>query len=359
MFLMPVGCGKTDDQPTRFNQTLGGTPVGAPAGTGPIDTGILKDPADYKPTPYESLEGGAPGGGAEGAEAEEIRGVLSELVAAIFDIDLEMVLDACVPEQVAALSEEDEYIDSFDEMKDALVSFVQIFSDKATGPKLEAIARLFELLPELAEPLTNAFTISVLDEENAVATFDPSRLEIPEELRTTLAEVMQAGAAMVAQMGAAGMMGGGMPGAAEAGLPAGGFSPEMLDELPSVQIPLPLRKVDDVWRLVLPFTIEEQHAELINEAALVVKDLFADLAQAIDQVETLDEQTSAQIDMQVGMRHMGPIMGLVGRATAMFAPMTEGEPAAEEEAATTEGDETESNEPEEESAETPPAGRRP
>ena len=363
--LLATGCGKSDDQPTRFNETLGGTPAGAPIATGSIDTGILKDPADYQPTPYDSLEGEAPtgpAGAAGGPEAEEIRTVISGLVDGVFHLETDTVLDMFVPEQVAALREEDEYITNLDELSDALRAYAQAITDKASGRELETFARVFELLPELAEPLLNAFAVSIVDEENAVATFDLARLEIPEELLTTLMELAEIGIAMAGQMGTGGFMGGGLPGAAapNGATPpgAGDFSPEMLRDLPSVEIPLPLRKVDDTWRLELPFTIEEQHAELISEGALVFRDFLTDYAQAVGQVETLDMQTSAQIEAQVGMRHMGPIIGWVARAKLAAESLMESQPQPEEEATEPEADEAEPNEPEEEAPAEPPTGRR-
>jgi hypothetical protein len=360
--LLVASCGKSADQPTRFNETLGDTPTGAPLAAGPIDTGILQDPANYKPASYQPLEGETPAGAAgaaEGPEAQAVRKVLSTLANAIFDLDVSTVLDSFVPAQVAALTEEDEYITNLNDMGDALRAYGQALKDKATGPELETLVKLFELLPRLAEPLPNALTISVTDEENAVATFDLARFQMPPELVTDLTEVVQMGASMAAQMGggAAPAPGGSPPtGAALPNL--ADFSPEMLEQLPSIQIPLPLRKVDGAWRLVLPFKLEEQQAEVINEAALVTKDYFADLAQAIGQAETLDLQAYTQIDTSLQMKHMGPIMGLIGRATAVFGPLFETTTQPTEETAAPTPDEAERSEPEEEAPPEQPTGRR-
>ena len=364
--LLTSGCGKSDDQPTRFNQTLGGTPAGAPVGAGSIDPGILRDPKDYTPESYEPLEGEAPPG-AEGPEAEEIRNLIARLIDGAFHLETDTVLDAFVPEQVAALRDEDEYITNLDELSDALRAWGQAITDKASAPELEAFARVAELLPDMTAPLLNAFTVSIIDEENAVATFDLARLEIPEELQTALGEVAEVGIAMAAQTGGGGLMGGGLlggttpdgaapPGAGEGAAPAGDFSPEMLRNLPSVEIPLLLRKVDNSWRLALPFAIGEQHAELISEGARVFKEYFTDYAQAVGQVEALNMETLGQIETQMRMRHMGPIMGLVGRATPMISSMMEQEPGPEAEAAEADGDQAEPEE--EEEPEEPPEGRR-
>lgn len=335
--LLVTGCGKTDDQPTRFNKTLGDTPTGAPVSTGPIDTGILQDPAGYKPTAYDSLEGGPPSdtaSGAEGAEVEAIRGMLSDLMEAAFDLDFETVLDAFVPGQVAALVQEDEYMANLNEMADALRGFWQVLVDKAGGSDSEAMASLEALLPDLVGPVTNAVNVAVVDEENAEATFNPARLEIPQDLLTTLTELAQMGAASPD----------GEPGAEPA---AGGFTPDMLDNLPSVEISLPLRKVENVWRLELPFTIEEQHAELIGEGALLFKDYLTEIAQAFDQAETLDEQTARQIATQVGLRHGPAIAGWSARVKLAWVLLMETQPQPEDEAADAETDEAEETSEEE------------
>lgn len=349
--LLAAGCGKSDDQPTRFNETLGGTPAGAPVAAGPVDRGILKDPASYKPASYEPLEPGeptGPGGGAEGPEAEKIRSMLSRVAEAIPDLDFQTVLDACVPEQVAALTGVDEYLDNLDGLAAAVDSYVRVLREKAGESDTEELATLTALLPELMQSVSKAFSVSVLDDEHAVATFHLDQLEIPEQLKAKIAEGMQAGAALSTQMGAT------SPGGQPSEAPLGDFTPDMLDSLPSVEVPLPLRKVDDAWRFELPFTIEEQHAELIGEGAVLIKDLLTDLTQAFGQAETLDEQTAMQISMQVSGRHMPAIMGWFARTQLAFASLIEAEPQPAE----AEADEVEADEPEEEAPEEPP-GRRP
>lgn len=366
--LLAAGCGKSDEPTTRFNETLGDTPAGAPVAAASIDTGILKDPADYQPTPYDELEG--PASGAGGPEAEEIRSVISGLIDGVFHLEADTILDAFVPEQVAALRENDECITNFDELSDALSAYTQAITDKASGPDLEVFVSAFELLPDLTTPLVQAFAVSIVDEENAVATFDLARLEIPEELQTALAGVAQLLMARIAQTTGGDMLGGGPagaiipdgaapPSAGEAGLPAGGFSPEMLQNPPSVQIPLLLRKVDGSWRLALPFAIGEEHAELISEGAVVFKDCFTDCAQALGQVDTLDTQTFAQIEAQIDMRHKGPILGWFARAYLAVQSLMQSQGQVAEEATQpdAEADEPESDQSEEESSEEQPGGR--
>jgi len=358
--LLTSGCGEGDEQPTRFNQTLGGTPAGAPTAAGSIDPGILRDPKDYTPQSYEPLEGESPAA-AEGPEAEKIRGVFTGLADAISDFDFTTALDAFVPEQVAAITGEDEYLDNLDALKDALTSFVQVLKDKTPGTADQASDAAGGLPPELLKSLNTAFTISVLDQENAVATLDMSQVEMPAEVRAKMAEQLQANMAMMAQLGGGGLGvappdGTAAPGAGGAEPPSDELIQNRIDSLLSAQYSVPLRKVDDEWKLVLPITIQEQHAELINEAVVIFKDAFNDLAQAFGQAETLDEQTATQIGSQVMMRHMPAVIGLVGRAMPMISSMMEEQPGTEAEAAEADGDQAEPEE--EEEPEEPPDGRR-
>jgi hypothetical protein len=339
--LLLGGCGKKEEQPTRFNRTLGSTPVGVPVAAAPVDTGILRDPKDYEPTPYEPLGGAAPGPAASGGgpEVEAIRAVLQRLLEASFQLDVSAVLDSFVPEEVAVLRQDD-YMSTLYETKDTIDAYWKVFQSKATGPELELIIRMWKLVPQLGQPLLNAITITVEDQENAVATLHGERFELPEDTQTAVDEVLAGLGALRAQMGAAGLLGGPAPGAAEPGAagpapgtPAGELSWETIrEELAGKQISVRLRKVDEGWRLALPFTLQEEQADLLNEGLLLLKDYFAAVTAAYYQVETLDLQTAQQIDM----REQGKVLAFLGwmaRAKAMLEAMTEtgpGEEGAEE-----------------------------
>jgi hypothetical protein len=352
--LLASGCGQSDEQQPRFNQTLGDTPAGAPVAPGPIDTGILQDPASYTPTAYEPLEGEPAAEAAtvaEGADPEAIRAVFDRLADALSNLEFATALDAFVPEQVAAITGQDEYLDNLDGLSDALTSFGQVVRDKAPATEGEPADTGGGLSPEFLESLHAALAVSVVDEDNAVATFDLSKVEMPAEFRDRMTESIQANMAMMAQLG----LGGPSPGSAEP--PPQQAIQEAIDSFLNGQHSVPLRKVDDAWRISLPWTLEEQHAELINEAVVIVKEAVNDLAQGFGQVETLDDQTAAQIAMQVAGRHVPAIMGWVGRAQFAFASLIEDQQPPEEEAAEAQTDEEQPEESEETSEEEP--GRRP
>ena len=133
------GCGKKEEEPTRFNRTLGDSPITAPLGTGSIDTGIFQDQTAYRPAPYEPLEPEA-GSGVEsgGPEVEAIRGVLVDYFAAVLDLSVESILDMYVPEQVAILTE-DPYMSTLFDTRETLSTFWATLQDKVAGSELEAL----------------------------------------------------------------------------------------------------------------------------------------------------------------------------------------------------------------------------
>ena len=339
------GCGRKEEQPTRLNKTLGDSAVGVPTSPGNVDPAILSDQAAYKPAQYEPLEGRRTGGGgtpAAGPEAEAIRGLLDDYYAALFEMDIDTLLDSFDPEQVAALREDD-YMSTFYETQDAFRDAWAMLKDKASGPEIEAVTTLISALPTLAQPLADATTIEVIDEENAVARFDLQQFQLPEEF---MAAAMDAGEKLMPViMGS--MMGGevsaGEPGAEP--MPAGPpmeFSPEMFQQMMAQQAEMggqqndtPLRKIDGEWKMVLPVTIQEEHADLVNEALLLVKDLLGELTAQFDQAETLDAETLTQIATPVIMSKTPAFLGLSARFEAMAADFM----AAQAEAAEA-GDET-------------------
>jgi hypothetical protein len=366
-FLLSGACGKKEEQPTRFNRTLGGTPAGAPTGTVHVDTGILQDPTAYKPADYTPLEGGpAAGAAAAGPEVEAVRGAARKLLDGIFALDVDTILDSFVPEQVAVL-QKDEYKSTLYETKDTIDAYWAVFQDKATATEFQSLIRLYKLVPQLSEPLVNAITVTLQDEANAVATFDGRQFELPEDFRTAFEEALATSTRMMAQLGLTpGAVGGAPPQPAEpnaaattpgtTGTPAGGFSLEKLqEEMGTVQVSLSFRRIGDAWKLALPFSLQEEQADLLNEGLLLVKDYFAAVTASIDQAETLDLQTYVQIEM----RQQGKVlafMGWVAQAQAMLTSMMEA-PPGEKGAEAAEAEKEQPSEPN--AAEEPNAPERP
>ena len=333
--LAASGCGKQDEQTTRFNKTLGDSTAGVPTAPATIDTGILQDPANYKPANYEPLveKAGGPGASSGGSpEADAILGVISELGLSFSEMDIEGVLDSFVPEQVAAYRGEDDYLSNFDEMSDVVKSFFQLLEEKVAAPEGETTDESTEETAigeeQVLEALGKYIAVTVLDEENAVATLELSRIEIPEEAKAQLLQSIQQMTAAMAQLNAGGP-GGESRGERRAGnerpapTPAPAFTAEKLDEFLSSQIPIPMRKVEGEWRIVLPFTITEELADLLNDAVLIVTDFMRDFRQACDQAEALDEQTIKMLAIQVVMRQTGPIMGFFGKAKPIITSLQE------------------------------------
>lgn len=330
--LLAAGCGDNDEQTPRFNENLGDSPIGAPIGTGPIDAGILQDQTSYKPTAFEPLDGVTPAAGAGGAtasgEAADAKAAVDRLIDSSFAMDVDVMLDGFVPGQVAALRE-DPCMQAIYDVTDALGVFTRIVREKGTGPEFQASNELADALPLLAGPIKNAIRVDVLDEENAVATLAVGRLEIPDELKTKINGALEQIMAMASS--------GGAPPAGEAPKDPNSTPPEgaqaapvaqvsldaILEANAAVEIPLPLKKVNDEWRLALPFSFNEEQAELIAEGLGIVNETLGGVTQQISAVETLDMQNYMQILMQAqgsaGLR----LMGWSARAKTVFGPLLE------------------------------------
>ncbi len=359
--LLIGGCGKNEDQPPAFNEALGDSPVGTPFSVGPIDTGILQDPGSYQPANYEPLEGAAPAAGAAGGGGEETqaaRDVVASAIEDLFALNLTAVLDAFVPDQVAAL-QEDPCGSALEETADTLDAYWTVFKEKAQGPEFEPTLKLFAALPQLVEPLKQTIKVTILDDTNAVATLDFSDFTLPDDVKEAVAGAMQAAQAMMAggmMPGAPGGPGGpggaGAPGARGAapggrgGLvtppggrargpaagpgaqpPSGGALPagvempsidEMLDQLTQVKVPLPMKKVDDEWHIVLPLTFTPDEAQVIADGLDILKEATADLTQQIEQVDQLDAQTYMQMEMAAQGKMLPQLMGWFARAKMTF-----------------------------------------
>jgi hypothetical protein len=112
------------------------------------------------------------------------------------------------------------------------------------------------------------------------------------------------------------------------------------ESMQAPQLNLPLRKIDDRWKVVLPFSIQEEQADLINDLMLLVKDLLADVTDQVDQAETLDAAAFMQIMSQTGTRMTPAFIGWWARAKMMM------EAAADEAAAAAEPEDEQAAKPE-------------
>lgn len=364
------GCGKTDqDVPPRFNETLGDSPVGAPPGSGPIDTGILKDPATYQPATYEPLSpADALPTETENPAVMAVRTTMNQAIDGVFAMDFESLLGAFTPQKVGALAKDD-YIDNLNALSDALRTSNRVLKEKASGPELSAITQMQDFFAGLGDTLKTTLVINVLDEQEARATLDLNRL--PPEKLAQLGAILQQ--IMTLQMSmSASVMPGMVPGMtpdgqseddqaplvapapelvrgrsappAQASEPAGAEettiappgtpAPDLASVPPEVllsQMAMPaitLRKIGDSWKIDLPLSLTEEHAELINDAVLALKTLMDDMTQAMEQAPTVDLQTYMQITAQIQARHMPVLMGIIGRAMPLLGSLMETDPSA-------------------------------
>lgn len=336
---LPAGCGRsTDDRPV-YNEVLGDGPIGAPTVARAIDVGILRDQTAYQPArrPDAAPAAGAFGGG---PEAEAVLDVARGAMQSLKDLDAGALLDAFVPQQVAALTA------NLSEIEDAIDSLIRMhaaYLDKTKEQRAamgDAAAAIDAVPQKLIDVFSSALRADVLDDENAVLTVDAAALE--QGLSDLFTEIGPALAAMGGGMTPGAMPGvppvspppdsnapapppspPGMPGAMP-GMPPGGLTPEMLQEMTNLDLgeadlpTITLRKVDGNWKLDLQRTVTGEQAELVVEAAELLGSFADQLFAKIESVETLDDQTYMNMVMQTAMPMAGQFMMLMSRAQEVF-----------------------------------------
>ena len=350
-FLLVAGCGKQDTDSPRLNETLGDSPAGAPVGAGSIDTGILQDQAAYKPADYEPLveRAAAPGAapvaaGDQGEDATAIREVAHDALLSLMELNLAGLLDAFPEENIAALRA-DECVSAADGLSDSLNNFFGVMQSKAGPDAPGADLDIAVLTGSLADALIGTISVAVLDEQTATATLDMGRFALPDDVRQAIDEAMAAMAGGGADAGEPNAAD-----AAEAAAGMGGMSPDaLLAMAKAISFDIPFRRTDDGWRVDVPITFEEEHAELLAEGFGIISRIYGELAQRIGAMEPFNPQEMQAIAQQVQMQHMGELMGWVGRAQMAAMSLADSMAAgATDEADQPPGDEPPADTPEDE-----------
>ncbi len=352
------GCGRNSD-PDRpaVNRVLGDGVAAAPLSVARVDSGILKDQTAYQPAKFESMSPVAVGGG---GDSDSVASVVKGVLASVSEGDLIAMLDAFVPDQVAALTDDTSSIERA--VDSAMLMMVAYQNKTANRPpeQAAAIAQLNELPKKIFAALGDALRVELIDADHAVVTVDDAKMQ--ESMATILAEAGPALAAMGAPLPGAGMPG--IAGAAPAepaaatptgasgrtvseppkdankpeppaapatpgGAPAipgmppgGGFSPEMLAGMmggDGDSGSLKLLKVDGAWKIDIEHTITEDEAALVDEACDLVRDLCDRLYAQIEAAETLDDQAFQMMAMQTAMPMTGQFMALFARFQMLVA----------------------------------------
>ncbi len=371
--LVVCGCGRSDEPPPSFNEPLGDSMHGLPFATGPIDVGILEDPASYRPARFEPLEGAAPAQAVAeaGPEAQAAKELIDEAIDNLFQFDLLSLLDTCVPDQVAAL-QEDPCGSALSAFGDAIDTMMTVSRKMATPEEAQLQQQLADAMPALAESIKKIVSVTLIDEDNAVATFDFAALELPTELLDALRASQEFALQKARAMGAAppgpGAAGrtvavgrgagrpaadedaptaeaapGGMPGAGE--MMSMSIPPEqlkqMLGQLGSFAIPL--TKVDGDWYIKLPVTFNEEHADLLANGLEIINTGLGRMAQAIENAGEEADQAQLMMAIQkIGTDMTMQLMGWWGQAQPVLAELMEQvESGGQEKPATTGGEQEE------------------
>ncbi|MEP0846260.1 MAG: hypothetical protein HRF50_05490 [Phycisphaerae bacterium] len=316
-------CGRQEEDRPVYNRVLGDTAVGAPPAAPAVDVGILRDQAAYQPAKYAEAQPAAGGGGEADAALQVARNALQSLV----ELDAATLLESFVPEQVKALAED---LAPIEEAIDAGKKFNAAVRDKTKDrppEQAEAMKKLDTLPQQLVATISAALKADVLDADNAVVSVDSAKFQ--EGFSALMAEFGPALAAVsAAAPGAAGAAASpGQPAALPPGMaaPPGALTPEMLAEiaaqsgdavagLPGVK----LRRVGDAWKIDIQHTINDEEAELVNEAAALARELFDQLYGKIEAAPKLDDQALTNIAMQTVMPMTGRFMLLFQRAQELF-----------------------------------------
>ncbi len=302
--LLTSGCGKQDSDSPRFNETLGDSSAGVPIGTGPIDEGILKDTKSYQPADYEPLvetqeaEGGMAAGSAdEGEEARAVRDTLRDGLLSLAELDLAGFLDAFIEDNIAALRADD-CLAAADSFVDTLESMQDAQGEDAADTKA---------LPDIANAVADAVTITVLDEETATAVFDIAGSGLLESIQEEIIAT-EAGADTANANMSLGMLAGMLPSS----------------------ITIELRKLEDGWRIDPRFTLDEKDAALLTRAFTFGSKLISEIAQKVAEEEDPSPEDKQAIANTVVMQYMAEIMGLRQEFQTAIADLQEQMNAADE-----------------------------
>jgi len=319
-----AGCERAPSDAPRYNEVLGDSAAGAPPADRRVDLGILSDQGTYQPAKYSAVgESGPAGGdadsGAESPEAADIRKTADGLLTGIFELDVDLILDAFEEEKIATLREDD-YLSTMYDTAETLKSFWLVLKSKSEGTDVEPVLKVAELLPGIKPALVSGLDVRMVDDTHAVGTMNQERFA--RDGAAAMGELQSAAmAAMPVVMTAVGKAMGG-----EEGAPAP-FSPEMLTSAVPAQIgsggaeeETRFIKTDGGWRFEVP-PISEEAADVLNEGLLLVKEFVAELTQQIELAENFDLAVLIETGHRVGAAKVPLALGWFGRAQALLGPL--------------------------------------
>ncbi|MFN0138352.1 MAG: hypothetical protein ACKVS9_19790 [Phycisphaerae bacterium] len=312
---LSAGCGKSDSESSRFNDVLGGTVAGAPITRATPDVAILSDQSAYKPTATPGGGGGESSGGespaAGGGDAEPVKQVAKTAIEAIFTMNLDGIFDVMVPEQIAAINNDD-VRSAIQDTFNALQNFQGELAEKSGQDAPKAAESRLATAESRSATVLEEGQFDILSESAATITLPPA----------TLLKLMGTADALATPEGA------------EAAKAAGAPDLEALAQMiPPVVINVV--KSGDAWKLDLKRPLTESDA---NDLRSAFDELKAGATKMSETLAGLKATTPAEIGMamapagmQFGMAlaRVGMILQGTGAAAAPTSAPTE-QPKAEE-----------------------------
>lgn len=351
-----LGCDRSADESALNSEIINGQ---GPTATPTIDEGVLKDPATYTPTAFDRLDfgdedetggsGGDLGPTDESPVATAVRDSLRAGLTALFLPDLEGALELLPPASIAAFTENPDNLDLLFDFQSALSAYNAAVTEATAGTALESNVDIAALLPKLVGPFVTTAKITPISDDVATVTVDMTAFreaipaDVDAEMKAAMAEMMAAQSAMGgvapggAQPGGTGRLaspraaGAAPSGMGAGGMGAGGIPGLDVNTFMSQQAPdevnIPMRLVDGLWRIDVPFELNQEQADWIAEGVGLATQALTSMQQAVAGLDNPDAQTLMQAMQQASMSQMMGFMGWIGRAPVVFpelAPLMQG-----------------------------------
>ncbi len=289
------GCGKRDEETPRFNKQLGSGVNGLPIAGPSVNTGLLTDPAAYKPInpPQPAGASGAGGGAGDAFVTEDVQAAIKGIFTAGLNYDADKLLGSINPARIAAMTSDHRsaVIDFFTTLKN-FWSVVEAKTKDQQDAKMAALAKTFPT--RFIDAFAQSLDVKLLADDTAVATLVPDKFvtNIEPLIRDAMA-AMPAGA-------------GGVPGAPPGSATSADDVMKQLQTSNNIPpIPLTFKKVDGAWKLDTGYTLAEEDAELIAEGFTIGRALIAALTDKVDAASPFDEKMMPAYAME----SVGSVMG--------------------------------------------------
>jgi hypothetical protein len=351
VLLALASCERTPQEGGPFNQPLGGARTLAPPPAPMIDVGILADQSTYQPARYGPAEPGTvQTAGGEGGEQEQeaIRARIREILQAAISRNVEALFDAFVQEQIAPVLPLKSAVIETVEKLEALQRQLTQLGGPAAQPDEGQAASQEALVGKLLDAFVAGLAVDVLSADQAAVRVDAARFQ--ESLTPLVPEIQRA----LEQMAAAG----GGPGGAGV-LPPLSLEQQIADAAQQLAgFTLSVSRVEEVWRIALPFALTEAHAEIGRDGLGLLNEYLDKVMERLQSLESADQAAISNLLMEVSFEVLPRLMALMQKVQALQAGAGPAE-EADSSAPQSPGEDEESPEDQEAPAGPPRGGRSP